>query len=162
MPVKVFGLPTHILLLHAAVTGIPLMCLTTIAVAARPGWRQRFGLANGVFAVAMVGVTYATDLAGQQFFNHAPTLQLVAAQHRSLGLSLIWFVIVVAVLAAVLVIVDRAGYAEHHATMVTVCALAIAASAICIVQTIRVGDSGARAVWSGIPVSDSGHHIAAR
>lgn len=158
MPVKVFGLPTHILLLHAAVAGIPLVCLTTIAVAVRPSWRRRFGLFNAIFAVVMVGITYATDLAGQQLYNHATYLDKIAAQHRSLGLTLVWFVAVVAVFAIGLVFVDRAGYAEHHATMVTVAALAIAASAICIVQCIRVGDSGARAVWGGINVSSSAAH----
>lgn len=155
MPVKVFGLPTHILLLHVAVAGIPLLCLTTILVAARPAWRRRFGIANAVFAVVMVGITYATQLAGQALYNHAPYLQKAAANHRSLGLTLVWFVGAVAVLAIVLVLVDRAGYAEHHATTVTVAALAIAASAICLVQCIRVGDSGARAVWGPIPVSGS-------
>lgn len=158
MPVKVFGLPTHILLLHVAVAGIPLLCLTTIAVAARPAWRRKFGLVNAIFAVIMVGVTYATDLAGQQLYNHATYLDKIAASHRSLGLTLVWFVAVVAVFAIALVLVDRAGYAEHHAAMVTVAALAIAASAICIVQVIRVGDSGARAVWGGITVSSAAQH----
>jgi len=153
MPVKVFGLPTHVLLLHAAVAGIPLMCLTTIAVAARPAWRRRFGLANAIFAVLMIGLTYATEQAGLQLFNHASYLQKIAAQHRSLGLTLVWFVAVVALFAVALVVADRAGYAERHVAMVTIAALAIAASAVCIVQTIRVGDSGARAVWGGINVS---------
>lgn len=155
MPVKVFGLPTHVLLLHVAVAGIPLVCITTILIAARPKWRGRFGVANAIFAVVMVGVTYATDLAGQALYNHASYLQRLAVQHRSLGLTLVWFVAVVAVFAIALVVVDRAGYAEHHATTVTIAALAIAASAICVVQCIRVGDSGARAVWGGINVSGS-------
>lgn len=153
MPVKVFGLPTHVLLLHAAVAGIPLMCLTTIAVAARPAWRRRFGLLNAIFAVLMIGLTYATEQAGLQLFNHASYLQKIAAQHRSLGLTLVWFVAVVALFAVALVVIDRGGYAEHHVATVTVAALAIAASAVCIVQTIRVGDSGARAVWGGVNVS---------
>jgi len=162
MPVKVFGLPTHVLLLHAAVAGIPLLCLATIAVAARPAWRRRFGLANAIFAVIMIGVTYATDLAGAQLYSHATYLDKIAAQHRSLGLTLVWFVAVVAIFAVALVVADRAGYAEHHGTMVTICALAIAASAICIVQVIRVGDSGARAVWGGINVSAGAQHTPLR
>ncbi|HEV2343114.1 MAG TPA: DUF2231 domain-containing protein [Actinocrinis sp.] len=162
MPVKVFGLPTHVLLLHAAVAGIPLVCLTTIAIAARPAWRRRFGLVNAIVTVVMVGVTYATDLAGQQLYNHATYLDKIAAQHRSLGLTLVWFVAAVAVFAVALVVADRAGYAEHHATMVTISALAIAASAVCIVQTVRVGDSGARAVWGGINVSAGAEHTPLR
>ena len=162
MPVKVFGLPTHVLLLHAAVAGIPLVCLTTIAVAARPAWRRRFGLANAGLAVIMVALAYATSEAGQALYNRATYLQKAAAQHRSLGLTLVWFVAAVAVFAVALVIADRAGYAERHATMVTISALAIAASAICIVQVIRVGDSGARAVWGGINISAGAVHTPLR
>jgi hypothetical protein len=162
MPVKVFGLPTHVLLLHAAVASIPLLCLTTIAVAVRPSWRRRFGLVNAIFSVLVVALTYATDLAGQALYNHATYLDKIAAQHRSLGLTLVWFVLAVTVFSVALVVADRFGYAENHAAMVAISALAIAASAVCIVQVIRVGDSGARAVWGGITVSAPAPHTPVR
>ena len=153
MPVKVFGLPTHILLIHVAVVGIPLACLVVIAVAARPSWRRRYGIWAAVLAVLVTILTYLTQLAGQALFNGAPYLQKIAAQHRSLGQTLVYFVGGMALLMVILVVADRAGYAEHHAVMVTVTALTIAASAICLVRVVQVGDSGARAVWGGINVS---------
>lgn len=153
MPVKVFGLPTHILLLHAAVVGIPLACLVVIAVAVRPAWRRRFGVWAAVLAILVTGLTYLTQLAGERLFNGAPYLQKAAAQHKNLAETLVYFVGGMAVLMVILVIADRAGYAEHHAVMVTITALTIAASAVTIVRVIQVGDSGARAVWGGITVS---------
>lgn len=153
MPVKVFGLPTHILLIHVAVVGIPLACLIVIAVAVRPVWRRRYGVWAAVLAVLVTGLTYLTQLAGQRLFNGAPYLQKIAAQHRSLGQTLVYFVGGMALLMVILVLADRAGYAEHHAVMVTITALTIAASAVTLVRVVQVGDSGARAAWGGITVS---------
>ena len=153
MPVKVFGLPTHILLIHVAVVGIPLACLVVIAVAARPAWRRRYGLWAAVLAVLVTGLTYLTELAGQRLFNGAPYLQKIAAQHKSLGQTLVYFVGGMALLMVILVVADRAGYSEHHAVMVTITALTIAASAVTLVRVVQVGESGARAVWGGITVS---------
>ena len=54
-----------------------------------------------------------------------------------------------------LVLAERMGYADHHAAMVVVAALAIGASAICLVRVVQVGDSGARAAWGGTVKSSS-------
>jgi uncharacterized membrane protein len=150
MPYTVFGLPTHILIIHVTVVGIPLACLATLAIAIRPAWRRRFGWWVAGLAVIMVPVTYATQLAGTQLYNHNSYLQTVAAQHKSLGSTLVWFVAAVAVFALALVLAEKRGYADHHATMVVIAALAIGASAICLVRCVQVGDSGARAAWGGI------------
>lgn len=147
MPYTVFGLPTHILLIHLAVIGIPTSCLCVIAIAARPKWRQRYGIKVAAFALVMVPVTYATQLAGQQLYNHNPGLQELAAHHKNLGSNMVWFMLVVAVLAVLLVVADRGGTADHHTAMVVLASLSIAASAVCIYWVIQVGDSGARAVW---------------
>jgi len=153
MPVKVFGLPTHILLIHVAVVGIPLACLVVIAVAVRPAWRRRYGVWAAALAVLATGLTYLTQLAGERLFNGAPYLQKIAAQHKNLGETLVYFVGGMAVLTVILVVADRAGYGEHHAVMVTITALTIAASAVALVRVVQVGDAGARAVWGGISVS---------
>ena len=155
MPVKVFGLPTHTLLLHAAVVGIPLACLVVIAVAVRPAWRRRYGIWAAALAVLVTGLTYLTQLAGERLFNGAPYLQKIAAQHKSIAETLVYFVGGMALLMVILVVADRAGYAEHHVVMVTITALTIAASAVTLVRVVQVGDSGARAVWGGITVSGS-------
>jgi uncharacterized membrane protein len=155
MPYTVFGLPTHILIIHVTVVGIPLACLATLAIAIRPAWRRRFGWWVSGLAVIMVPVTYATQLAGTQLYNHNSYLQSVVAQHKSLGSTLVWFVAAVAVLALALVLAEKRGYADHHATMVVIAALAIGASAICLVRCVQVGDSGARAAWGGVVQSSN-------
>ena len=147
MPYTVFGLPTHVLIIHLTVVGVPLACLLTLAIAIVPKWRRRFGWWVAGLAVIMVPVTYATQLAGEQLFNHRTYLDEIAEQHKKLGETLVWFVLAVAVFALLLVLAEKRGYADHHAPMVIVAALAIAASAICLVRVVQVGDSGARAAW---------------
>lgn len=148
MPYSMFGLPTHILLIHLAVVGIPAACLAVLAIAIRPSWRRRFGVYAAVLAVLMVPVTFLTQQAGEQLYRHNFSFpNSPAAQHKSLGSTLVWFVAAVAVLAVILVVAERMGFADHHAAMVVVAALAIGASAICLVRVVQVGDSGARAAW---------------
>jgi uncharacterized membrane protein len=147
MPYTVFGLPTHVLIIHLTVVGVPTACLLTLAIAIVPKWRRRFGWWVAALAVVMVPVTYATQLAGEQLFNHRTYLDEIAEQHKKLGETLVWFVLAVAVFALLLVLAEKRGYADHHVTMVVVAALAIAASAICLVRVVQVGDSGARAAW---------------
>ena len=148
MPYTVFGLPTHILIIHLTVVGIPVACLATLAIAIRPSWRRKFGYWTAGIAVLMVPVTYATQLAGDQLYNHNFNYaNSPAAQHKALGSTLVWFVLAVAVMAVALVVAEKMGYADHHAAMVVFAALAIGASAICLVRVVQVGDSGARAAW---------------
>lgn len=149
MPYEIFGLPTHILLIHAVVVGIPAACLSVIAIAARPRWRKAHGLKVAALAVVMVPVTYATQLAGDQLFNNRGfSGDALAVHHKNLGDDMVWFVLLVAVLAVLLVLADRSGFADHHAPMVVLASLSIAASAVCIYWVILVGDAGARAVWT--------------
>lgn len=150
MPYTVFGLPTHVLIVHLAVVGIPTACLVTLAIAIRPAWRRRFGYWAAGLAVIMVPVTYLTQLAGEQLYNHNFNYpNSAAAQHKELGSTLVWFVLAVAILSVALVLAEKIGLADHHAAMVVVAALAIGASAICLVRVVQVGDSGARAAWGG-------------
>lgn len=150
MPYTVFGLPSHVLIIHLAVVGIPSACLATLAIAIRPSWRRRFGYWAAGLAVVMVPVTYLTQLAGEQLYNHNFDFpNSPAAQHKELGSTLVWFVAAVAILCLALVAAEKMGYADHHAAMVVVAALAIGASAICLVRVVQVGDSGARAAWGG-------------
>ena len=149
MTYKIFGLPSHILVIHLVVVGIPVACLATIAIALRPRWRTgRAGLAVVVIDVLAVIGTYIARLTGLAFYNHQPGLRSLQAvqHHKALGLTLIWFVL--GLLAAGLLLVLAEKYERPPLTTVFA-AVAIAASVATVVQTVRVGDAGARATWSG-------------
>lgn len=149
MTYKSFGLPTHILVIHLIVVGIPVAALLTVAMAARPRWRTgRIGLAIVLVNVLAVIGTWIARISGLQFFDHQPGLRTLkpVIDHKNLGLTLIWYVLGMLVAAVVLVLAEK----YERPPMTTVFAIVAAAVAVAaVVQTVRVGDAGARATWSG-------------
>lgn len=151
------GLPLHPLVVHGVVVLLPLAILGTIAIALRPAWRRPYGpLVVGVAAVATALIPVATQ-SGEQFEKHVGN----PGRHAELGDQLIWFALPLLVLAVVLVVLDRRetgadadadpapGARGSVSAVAVVAALAIVAAVAAGVQVYRVGDSGARAVWSG-------------
>ena len=72
MPLLLFGLPTHILVVHAVVVLVPLAALGVVVIAVWPRARRRFGwLVLGVTAVAAVSIPIATS-AGEALEHALP------------------------------------------------------------------------------------------
>jgi uncharacterized membrane protein len=146
---KIFDLPTHILVIHLVVVGIPVAALATVAMAVRPQWRSgKAGLAILVVnALAVLG-TYLARITGEQFFNNQPGLRTLkqVVDHKNLGMTLIWYILGM-LLAAVLLVLAEKYERPPLTTVFAIIAAAVAVAAV--VQTVRVGDAGARATWSG-------------
>lgn len=138
----IFGLPIHALVVHAVVVLLPLSVLGGVAVAAVPRWRRPYGpLVLGIAAVATLLIPVATT-SGEALEHRVGD----PAAHAELGEQLIWFALPLLALLAVLVWQDRrrgGGTGVNKA----IPALLIIAALATGVQTFRVGDSGARAVW---------------
>jgi hypothetical protein len=174
VPLLLFGLPSHILVVHAVVVFVPLAALGVVVIAVWPRARRRFGwLVLAVTAVATVSVPIATS-AGEAL-EHALPRTTALETHTRLGDELLPFAIPFLVLTAALVLLDwyvhsprrRAGRlrtidpASAPGTVasrapsstglrwatVVVAALAVAFAVVCTVQVVRIGDSGARAAW---------------
>lgn len=149
MTYKIFDLPSHILIIHLVVVGIPVAALATVAMAVRPQWRSgKTGLAIIVIdALAVVG-TYLARITGEAFFNNQSGLRTLkqVIDHKNLGMTLIWYVLGLLVAAVLLVLAEK----YERPPLTTVFAILAAAAAVAaVVQTVRVGDAGARATWSG-------------
>ena len=174
VPLLVFGLPTHILVVHAVVVFVPLAALGVVVIAVWPRARRRFGwLVLAVTAVAAVSVPIATST-GEALEHALPSTAALEA-HTRLGDELLPFAIPFLVLTAALVLLDRhvhnsRGRAGRLPTIdaasapgtvtarppslsmlrwatVVVAALATVFAVVCTVQVVRIGDSGARAAW---------------
>lgn len=151
---SVFGLPTHILVIHAVVVGIPLAALVTAAIAIRSRWRAKAGIWVLVFDALVVVATYLARESGIDLYADLPAVtQRLAAHHRALGLTLIWFTIAVLVAAALLVLADRWDSQVLTGILVVV---TVATCVLSVVRVVQVGDAGARAAWSGVIRSDQG------
>lgn len=166
------GLPAHILLIHALVVFVPLTALLLVLVAVWPRARHRLSLPTAVLAVITTALVPITTEAGEWLEHRVPRTDLLRA-HTQLGDTLLpWIIglllIAVAILARQLVSQRRdrrfaapdgpgtatATRPPRHSVggrVVTVllAVLAIAVASGAIVDTYRIGESGARAAWTG-------------
>src|SRR3954462_15316089 len=84
VPLLLFGLPTHILVVHAVVVFVPLAALGVVVIAVWPRARRRYGwLVLAVTVVATVSVPIATN-AGEAL-EHALPRTAALETHTRLG-----------------------------------------------------------------------------
>jgi hypothetical protein len=147
------GLPAHILLNHFIVVLGPLTAVLAILCALWPAARQRLIWLVLLLALITLVLTPVTAGAGEWLGGRVGTTSPVLANHEQLGETLVYIVAAqlaaIALLAAVHVRQSRGGtvkFAMH--AMVGV--LVIAAGVATVVQTYRIGDSGARAAWGNV------------
>lgn len=142
------GLPVHALVVHAVVVLVPLSAIGAILMAASPTFSRRFGtivvLLAGIGAVTSI----VAKLSGEQLAERVGTPD----PHASLGSVMPYFAIGLFILVLVLWLVDRGIPANKSRPLwLIVFAVVVVIGAIVATWwTIRVGDSGARAVWEQI------------
>lgn len=166
MPTEINGLPLHVLLVHAVVVLVPLSAALLVGAALREGIRLRLGAVLPALAGLCVVLVPLTTSSGDHLKLRVESGPLVA-RHAELGDRLLPWTLAVLVLSLV---VHRQGRrarlpaAPAHrpvgtqGTMSTrplvrlaVAVLSVLVAAGTVVQVVRIGDSGARAVWEGIP-----------
>lgn len=139
----IFGLPIHALVVHAVVVLLPLSVVGALAIAAVPRWRRPYGpLVVGLAAVATLLIPVATA-SGESLEHRVGDPE----RHAELGEQLIWFAVPLLALLAIVLWLDRRR--PHKIAVHKVAAMLLVLAAVATgVQTFRVGDSGARAVWA--------------
>jgi hypothetical protein len=141
----VLGLPVHVLVVHAVVVGLPLMALVTVAVAFMPTLRLRLAWPVAVADAGVVVLTFVARQSGEQLQQRLGGQ--VAQEHAALGRNLIWFALFVFA-SAVAVALTRGSRRPGRFTVAG--AVGVVAAVLAIWWTVRVGHSGAQAVWQGI------------
>ncbi|TVS89246.1 DUF2231 domain-containing protein [Mycobacterium helveticum] len=153
------GLPAHILLNHFVVVLAPLTAVLAILCALWPAARRRLIWLVVLLAVATVALTPVTAGAGAWLaarVNVAPAMAPVLAAHEQLGSMLIY---IVAALLATVALLAAVHVRQTRGTSVSLVAqsvigvLVIVAAAATLIQTYRIGDSGARAAWGDVSSS---------
>ncbi|WP_163549337.1 DUF2231 domain-containing protein [Candidatus Frankia nodulisporulans] len=160
-PTEIRGLPAHALLVHVVV--VPLAAALAVCSAVWPTARRRLGAATPVVAlVGLVSVPLTTH-AGEWLEARVPSSPLVR-RHAELGDALLPWVLALFVLAAGLWLLqrrhapaaERLDGQEHPgarrpvptAIMITIAVLTIVTAVGSVIQVVRIGESGAKAVWS--------------
>jgi hypothetical protein len=150
-----FGLPLHVLLVHAVVVLVPLASIGGIAISVLKWARKRYGelVLVGAFGAAIT--TFIAQEAGEDFQrspNFAnPTPEML--EHFALGDDLlIWTILLFVGIAAVVLgqlLLNRHN-ARGNLVLVVGMVLTVVCAVMSIIQTVRIGHSGALAVWGGM------------
>ncbi len=149
----IFGLPAHALLLHGVVVLVPLTAMLTILCALWPAARRRLVWLVLALAVGTAVLTPLTADAGEWLYakeggQPSPILQ----EHAERGEWMPYFAIALLVVAVALVVLNwRAGRSEgpRKAVFAVMAVVALLVGVSSIVTVVRVGHSGAEAVWAG-------------
>ncbi len=154
MPSTVFGLPTHALVVHAAVVLIPLAALAVVLHALWPAARARLGIVTPLLAGVALVLTPVAIESGEDLQRLVGRSALVR-QHAELADGLLPWVTGLFVVAVALWLLGRArrratGAASARWVPLAVAVVAVAVAAGVTQQVIRTGHAGAKAVWSDV------------
>lgn len=157
-----FGLPMHALLVHLAVVVVPVAAVLVVLVAVFPKLPRLVQITTVALSAVSVLLMPMMASSGEALEQRVPDTALVEA-HAEMGETL-WPWTLGMLLAALGVLVlrrrtrhgdkpvgpgaqaARGGRAPWVSVALAVVAIAVAAGAI--VQTVRIGHSGAQATWT--------------
>jgi len=150
--VEILGLPLHPLVVHAVVILVPLAALGGIVISAWTAARKRYGSLTVAFAAAAAGSTFVAQQAGESLAATFRRTTEAMQTHMNLGgRLLIWVIILFFGTLAVVVaqrLIDQQNPRGRVALIAGGVITAISA-VVSIVQVVRIGHSGATAVWGG-------------
>ena len=149
----VFGLPIHPLLVHATVVIVPLAALTVLLSAVWPTFRAWAGWGPLALAVAAVVLTPLSTSTGEEL-EHRVGESSAVERHAELGDMLFWWVVPLAVLAAVLYWWHRSSR-PGRGLAVVVAVLPVLVAVGTLVQVVLIGHSGAQSAWGDVGAASS-------
>jgi hypothetical protein len=153
---SIFGLPVHPLIVHATTVIVPAAALAVALAAVYPRFRRWAGWGPAALALVSIVLVPLTTQSGESLQHALPRNPLIE-EHAHLADGLLPFVIALAVGAIGLFLwqrrVDGLGpvTASFPRWLVTVLiVLSLAGAVGTVVQTVRIGHSGAKAAWSSV------------
>lgn len=144
---SVLGLPVHPLVVHAVVVLVPLVAVGAVLMACSSRFSRRFGVLVVVLGGVALVATMLAKLSGEDLSERLGTPQ----PHAQLADPMPVIVAVLVLLALALWLLDR-GRPTNRRRPVIVVVIAVAlviAAVVATYWTVRVGHTGAEAVWSG-------------
>lgn len=138
------GIPVHPLVVHAAVVFVPLTALGLIAMAIWPRFSARYGwLVVGSAAIAALS-SFAAKQSGEALEERVGE---PGFDHADLGELMPIFAAVLLVAVLALWLVDRRP-APRRGLRIAVAIVGVLIAVANLVWVFRVGDSGAKSVWT--------------
>ena len=161
--VKIFGVPAHPLLVHAAVVLVPLAALALIATGWREAWRRIYYLPIALLAVVGAVSTFFAKQTGEGLVDTVRNAGKRVGEHPEQGDSAFVFSALFAMACVALYVYhaygerirERIGWTDRfrlpfneHATLYVA---SIPIAALAIFTMIIAGHSGAQLVWKTTP-----------
>jgi uncharacterized membrane protein len=151
---QINGLPLHPLLVHAVVVLLPLAALMLILGSVWPAARRKFGILTPIIALAALIAVPLTTQAGEALERRTEP-SAILEQHTELGDHLLPWAAGLFLVALVQWLwfrrtrrtEDRPA-ARRPLVGIVLAVAAIAVSVGATIDVVRIGDSGAQAVWS--------------
>ena len=142
------GIPVHALVVHAVVVLVPLAALGAVLMAVRPAFSRRFGS----LVVIIAGIGAAASLVAKESGEQLALRVGEPDPHVELGDVMPLFASGLLVLVLVFWLFDRGIPANRSrpAWLVVLAVVMVIGAVAATWWTIRVGDSGAKAVWEPI------------
>ncbi|MDJ0339142.1 DUF2231 domain-containing protein [Cryobacterium sp. PH31-O1] len=157
------GLPLHVLIVHGVVIVVPLAALCAVLTAFWPAARRRLGVVTPLVAFAALVLVPVAVQAGEWLQSRIVNVTPLLGTHTSLGKTMLPWVIALFLAAALqwfwyrYIAAEGARFASALPTRTgrraatVVLDLVILASATGAVVTVAlIGESGSRAVWTGL------------
>jgi hypothetical protein len=146
----IFGLPLHILMVHAVVVLVPLAAVGGLAISTLPWARIRYGSLVLVGAFGAAVSTFIAEQAGEAFQKTFPRPTATMEKHFAIGGDLFVFVLLLFLGVATVQVgqlVAGRGDKRGRWLLIAGAVVTVVCAVISIVQVIRIGHSGAVAVW---------------
>lgn len=106
VPVKINGLPAHVLLIHAVIVIVPLAAIMLVAGAVWPAARRRLGVRTPSVALVALVLVPVTTNAGNWLRERLPASPSIE-KHRALGNTLLPWAAAIFVVASALWLLAR-------------------------------------------------------
>lgn len=152
MTTTIAGLPAHALLVHAIVVLAPLTALLEILCALLPAARRRFVWLVLVLAVVTTALTPLTIQAGSWLYQQQAQPSAALQSHAEKGQWMLYLsigLLLVALILALLHVIDTRSHGRHAVFSVAVVLLSVVVGAAVIAGVVQIGHTGAEAVWGG-------------
>jgi hypothetical protein len=156
MPETVFGLPLHVLVVHAAVVLVPVSGLLAIVIAVSQDRRLRWGMLTWLLATTALVAVVIARFSGEQLRDSLfPDVEPPkVTQHGDYGSSSIWFTAAMwlAITAMLLLDIDRRRRSGFGSPLLpsVVAVVAILAAMVASGQIVLTAWSGVESHWSTV------------
>lgn len=159
----IFGLPAHILVVHAAVVLVPLAAIAMVLITCVPRWRSSHSLLGALFSAAAVTTVALASQTGESLAESVKRTDLVR-HHVQQAENVLPFTIGLAVIAGALLLLRIAEWKKINLYSKTklskkflmrlLAAGAIFFGATSTYFVTQVGHSGAKATWSNVLIQE--------